>query len=239
MYIDRPTKPCVVEQAPGIIRLPQAANCPQVAEGTLLRMAQRGEAPAAKAGSQWRFMRTIIDDWPASQMRVRLHTQANSGTLPGEDMPAVEEDFRSDLMNRDAPSGSREKRTRSITQPLIASGVVCDSQALFSSIHSREMMASTAIGGGWALPHPHRAQPGLFPSPAIAASVYPKGADCGAPDRRLVDVFFTVCATSDVTHVRLMAKVAWLANDRDFPSSLRGAPSTRAVHDLLAARVAA
>jgi len=239
MDTDTPTQPNAATHAPGIMTLPQAAGYLQLAEKTLLRMAQRGEAPAAKVGSQWRFMRTVIDDWLASQMRVRPYTPHKASEAPGEELPGVQDIFRPDLMNLKVRRGSREETVRSIVEPLASSGFARDSEALFSSILNREMMVSTAIGGGVALPHPHRARPGFFPSPAIAVGLCPEGADFDAPDRRPVYVFFTICATSDVTHVRLMAKVAWLAKDQEFLAALRTAPSPVAVQELLAARAAA
>ena len=46
----------------------QVADYLQLAERTVLRMAQRGEIPAAKVASQWRFFRPIVREWVIAQM---------------------------------------------------------------------------------------------------------------------------------------------------------------------------
>ncbi len=50
-----------------ILTLPEVAALLKVAEKTVYTMAQRAEIPAFKVRGQWRFKRTDIDGWIASQ----------------------------------------------------------------------------------------------------------------------------------------------------------------------------
>ena len=52
-----------------IMTLTEVAEYLQLAERTVLRMAQRGDIPAAKVASQWRFMRSLIREWLVGQMQ--------------------------------------------------------------------------------------------------------------------------------------------------------------------------
>lgn len=51
-----------------ILTLPEVAQLLKVAEKTVYTMAQQGELPAFKVRGQWRFRRTDIDAWMASQV---------------------------------------------------------------------------------------------------------------------------------------------------------------------------
>jgi excisionase family DNA binding protein len=52
-----------------IMTLAEMADYLKVAKRSLLRMAQRGDIPATKVASQWRFMRTVVDDWLITRMK--------------------------------------------------------------------------------------------------------------------------------------------------------------------------
>ncbi|NBB74869.1 MAG: PTS transporter subunit EIIA, partial [Bacteroidetes bacterium] len=51
-----------------VMTLAEAAGYLKVAERTVLRMVHSGEIPCVKVGGQWRFLRTVIDDWLLSRM---------------------------------------------------------------------------------------------------------------------------------------------------------------------------
>ena len=52
-----------------IMTLGEMAEYLKIARRSLLKMAQHGDIPATKVASQWRFMRTLVDDWLMSQMK--------------------------------------------------------------------------------------------------------------------------------------------------------------------------
>jgi excisionase family DNA binding protein len=51
-----------------VMTLSEVASYLKVAERTVLRMVHGGEIPCAKVGGQWRFLRTVVDDWLLSRM---------------------------------------------------------------------------------------------------------------------------------------------------------------------------
>ena len=53
-----------------IMTLSEVASYLKIAEKTVSRMITRGEIPCTKVASQWRFMKSMIDDWLISRMNV-------------------------------------------------------------------------------------------------------------------------------------------------------------------------
>jgi len=202
-----------------IMTVAQVAEYLQLAEKTVVRMAQRGEIPAAKVASQWRFMLPVIRDWLMSQ----LHTLPASRT---EDVPAwsrgslpLQDVIRQEYMNLNVRPGPLSQ----LISPLRETHFLQSAAPLLRSLLEREQMMTTGIGHGVALPHPRKATPGMFPSPAVALGVCPEGADFDAIDDQPVRIFFLVCATTEEIHLQLMAGIAWLIRHDDFMARLRGA----------------
>jgi excisionase family DNA binding protein len=64
------------------LTLDELAEYLKLSRTKLYRMAQKGEIPASKIGTQWRFNRKEIDDWVTSQ---RPDGASSQGTENGND----------------------------------------------------------------------------------------------------------------------------------------------------------
>jgi len=197
----------VSESAGEIMTLSETAAYLQLAERTVLRMAQRGEIPAAKVASQWRFMKPLLRDWLAAQMQV-LPKGA-----PGREevLLPLTEVLRPEFMSLDLKPGPKESILRQLVAPLLKTGFARDTNQLLKSLLDRERMMTTAIGHGIAIPHPRRPIPGMFPEPAVAMGICAEGTDFDAIDDQRVHVFFLICATRVEIHLQLMARISWLS----------------------------
>jgi len=219
-----------------IMTLPQVAAYLQLAEKTVLRMAQRGDIPAAKVASQWRFLRPVIRDWLAGQMqslpasRLKKVAGRENALLP------LREVVRPSLVKLDMKPGPKESVLRQLVEPLTASGFIRDGARLLKGLLDREAMMTTAIGHKVALPHPRRSLQGLFPEPAVVVGICPEGTDFDAVDDQWVHLFFLICATREEIHLRLMATVGWLVRRDDLMTKLRSAASTEEVIDQILAK---
>ncbi len=190
-----------------IMTLPEVANYLQLAERTVLRMAQRGEIPAAKIASQWRFMRHLVQDWLVSQMQ-GCSTHDAQLVAPPVLLP-LSEVVKPSLMVFDLGPGPKERILRRLVAPLLESGLARDANRFLAALLERERMMTTAIGHGVAIPHPRRPMPGMFTEPAVVLGICPEGTDFDAIDDRLVHVFFLICATREDIHLQLMANISW------------------------------
>jgi len=216
-----------------VMTLAQVAKYLHLAERTVLRMAQRGEIPAAKIASQWRFMRSLVCDWLVAQMQTLPSRQLEAvGGLKQTLLP-LGEVLRPDLMSFNLKPGPKENIFRQLLTPLLRTGFARDTDELLKRLLDREAMMTTAVGHGIAVPHPRRPVPGMFSEPAIALGICPEGTDFQAIDDQLVHVFFLICATRIEIHLQLMAKVSWLSR-RNVTQRLRGASSAEEVAAIVA-----
>lgn len=212
--------------------LAELARHLKVAEKTVQRMLRRGELPAVKVASQWRFMRGAIDEWLMSGMRT-----ADSGALdellPRDVVPLP--------LSRLVPAGGvltglqeapKAKLLARLVAPLAEAGVVADAAGCLAQILERERMVSTAVGGGLALPHA-RDPVAVAGRSGLAIGVSAAGLDYAAPDGLPVHILVLVCADTVARHLEIMAQVALALRDEAVRRSLRRARTPREVQAAL------
>lgn len=223
------------EQANEIMTISEVAVYLQLAERTVLRMAQRGEIPAAKVASQWRFIRPLVREWLVGRMQSPLE---DFKLGPGARRPILplNEVLHPELMTFNLKPGPKESILRQLAAPLADKNFASDPSRLLSSLIDRERLMTTAVGHGFAIPHPRRPMGGMFPEPAIALGICPEGTDFQAIDDQLVHVFFLVCATRDELHLQLMANIAWFVRQEGVIAKLARMSSPQEVMDLVARR---
>ncbi|OPX22075.1 MAG: hypothetical protein B1H04_05555 [Planctomycetales bacterium 4484_123] len=189
--------------------LAEVAGYLHLAERTVLRMAQRGEIPAAKVANQWRFMRSLVRDWLAAKMQMPA---LRAGPSDCDDGPlALGEILRPELMSLGLRPGPKPVILRQLVAPLVEAGFARYPSRLLAGLMEREEMMTTGIGNGVAVPHLRRPVPGMFSTPAVAVGTCPQGTDFAAIDGQPVHTFFLICATREDIHLELMARVSWLS----------------------------
>jgi excisionase family DNA binding protein len=216
-----------------VMTLAEVSQYLQLAEKTVLRMAQRSEIPAAKVASQWRFLRPVIRDWLAGQMHsmpeVKLDAIAN---LQPRSLP-LHEVVRPELITLNVLPGPKEQVLRQLMEPIQKTGFAANPSLLLDSLVERERMMTTAVGHGIAIPHPRKPLTDMFPEPAIALGICREGVDFDAIDDQRVHLFFLICATREAIHLELMAKVAWFSRRPERMQALMTASSKKKVESAL------
>lgn len=212
----------------------EVAEYLQLAERTVLRMAQRGEIPATKVASQWRFLRPAVREWLEGRMQSMDRRQLRR--VAERSQPALNlcDLIRPELMNPGIASGPKERILSQLVEPLRTSRFIGDGDALIEALIEREHMMTTAVGHGVALPHPRRVQPEMFPEPAIALGICHEGTDFEAVDGKPVHLLFLICATSEQEHLQSMAKVSWLTRQEEVRRRLCGVSCASEAHDVIA-----
>lgn len=217
-----------------IMTVSDVAEYLHLAEKTVVRMAQRGEIPAAKVANQWRFMRSVIRDWLASQMQRSAYSEAEneSGGITGQFLP-IPEVVKPELMNLDIQPGKKQNVLAQLVEPLKKHKFAKNPGVLLSSLIDRERITSTAVGHHIAVPHPRRPLSGMFEEPGIAIGVCREGTDFEAIDDQLVHLFFLICATRDAVHLQLMARISWLTRREETIKKIINADSADDVLDII------
>ncbi len=205
-----------------VMTLVEVADYLQLAERTVLKMAQRGEIPAAKVASQWRFLRPLVREWLVAQVQSfpGIHTEDAAGD--DHSLLPLTEVLRPELMVFDITPGPKESVLRQLLVPLMSTGFASDVNRLLGSLLERERLMTTAVGHGVSIPHPRKPLGNMFKEPAIVLGLCPSGTQFDAVDDQFVHIFFLICATRIEIHLQMMAKVAWLAG-HDALSKLRQA----------------
>lgn len=217
-----------------VMTLEEVADYLQVSEKSVLRMAQSGKIPAAKVASQWRFMRSVVDDWLMAQMEIPSVRSAPARKEPPK-LPLLTELIPPALMNLEVQPGRKEAILKQLVDPLRSSKILRQPRRFLDSLVERESMVSTGIGHGIALPHPRRPIPALFKEPNVVLGVCREGADFEAMDHQRTYVFFLLCAPTEDVQLRLLARIIQLGRHITAIENIKRAPSKEAVTDILRA----
>ncbi len=86
-------------------------------------------------------------------------------------------------------------------------------EKLFRALQERELLHSTGIGDGIALPHARNALVGLVDKPVIVFGRHPTGIPYGAVDNEPARLFFLLVATNVSQHLQILARISRLLRD--------------------------
>lgn len=206
-----------------IMTLSEVASYLKIAEKTVSRMIVRGEIPCTKVASQWRFMKSMIDDWLISRMNV----------VPQNDLARVLEQPEgliplSRLINADfiveLKAGSKRDILSQMVDPLVSAEIVDDKEDFLRKLLAREKMVTTGIGRGIAIPHLRHPRENPGGGPRMVLGVCRGGTDYEAMDGKPSHLFFLVVSDSEVVHLRVLAKINGLMRDAELVNRLIQAP---------------
>lgn len=215
-----------------VMTLEEVADYLQVSEKSVLRMAQSGKIPAAKVASQWRFMRSVIDDWLMAQMEIpSVRSAPTRRELPP--LPPLTELIPVELMNLEISPASKDNVLKQVVEPLRTSKLLRQPKPFLDSVLERERMVSTAIGHGIAVPHPRRPVPGMFKDPRVLLGLCREGTDFEALDHQRTYIFFLLCAPTEDVQLRLLARVIQLGRHIVAIENIKKAASAAAVREIL------
>jgi len=219
-----------VVSGPQILDLAEAAQLLGTPSTTVARWARQGLLSCRVGRDGPRFERAELKAW------ARRH-----GLRPGVTAPrraAPEDDLLTAAVARGAwlsglaAHDSREVITRSIEALGLEPAV---QNAILEEVLDRERMASTALGGGVAVPHP-RTPPGRhFDRPVVALATLAEPVDWAAIDAAPVSCSFLLLSPSAPIHLELLSRVAHVLHDPGFLGFLAGAPDHEELLDHLRA----
>jgi PTS system nitrogen regulatory IIA component len=193
-----------------IMTLGEMADYLKIAKRSLLRMAQRGDIPGTKIASQWRFMRSLIDDWMISRMkslpRGELERLVQTERLP---LPLYRL-LPPELVRLDIRHGTKVEVLEQMIDILHQTGLVSDREGFLQKVLEREEMVSTAIFPGIALPHFRKPEECPLPEPRIVLGLCREGTEFDSLDGRPTFALFLICANAVVIHLKIIAELALL-----------------------------
>lgn len=222
-----------------ILTVKEVAEYLKMNPRTVYKLAQDGQIPGVKIASQWRFKKSLVNEWLELEMR----------RFPSRQLERLEEDHGarvpnvSDLLSERTVSTELRSRTKhdvlkELVELSLGSGRVKASDALLTAIRRREELCSTGIEKGVAVPHPRPALTGMIEEPVVAFGLSKRGIDFGSLDGKPTHLFFLLCAPNDSSQLKVLARLSRLLRDEHLREALKSATRPEEVIGILAAKEA-
>jgi mannitol/fructose-specific phosphotransferase system IIA component (Ntr-type) len=144
------------------------------------------------------------------------------------------------MLDAGAVASAMESKTKaSILRDLVVLAEktrhVYDPKALLAGLQEREELCSTAMPGGFALPHPRFHDPYLFETSFLVVGRPIQEIHFGAPDGEPTRLFFLVCCQDDRLHLHTLARLCLIAQTTKTIDALLSAPDPQSIRTTLIA----
>jgi PTS system nitrogen regulatory IIA component len=225
VYVDKeseaPSRVHGQASEPGeVMTLSDVAVYLRLAEKTVLRMVHRGQIPCAKVASQWRFLRSMIDDWLLAKMQVVPQNDLARLIESSPDVVPLSRLLKEENVVLRIRPGTKEEVLRQLVQPLLRSKFIDREKPFLDRLLDRERIVSTAVGKGVAIPHLRKPEENPGGGPLLLVGICREGTNFEAPDGEKTHLFFLVATDSEVVHLRVLAKVNRIARRKEVMTRL-------------------
>ncbi|MCF7874476.1 MAG: PTS sugar transporter subunit IIA [Candidatus Omnitrophica bacterium] len=182
-------------------------------EKTIIKMAQTGEIPGVKVGSQWRFHIDAIDSYLQNKIIKSPEKKLNSIIKDKSAVIPLSRLVENKLIELDLGVRKPEKVLSKLTNMADSANLTHSPRLLYQELLKREKMLSTAVGQKVAIPHPRYPSDQLFRENKIVIAISKEGINYDEPDKDKVHLFFMICALSEAIHIRLLAMISKLIRE--------------------------
>jgi PTS system nitrogen regulatory IIA component len=219
-----------------ILTLAEMADYLKVAKRSLLKMAERGDIPATKVASQWRFMRSVVDDWLITRMK-NLPDRELENLIDSEKLPVpLSALLRPQLVRLDIEDLGVKPILESLTALLVRHNLLDSSKDFVDKLVEREEMVSTAIFPGIAIPHVRKPEECPVRVPRIVIGVSRDGVDFNSLDGQPTYLFCLICANQVLLHLKIIAELALVFRQPNLIEELRTAGDADRLLEILLGR---
>ena len=219
-----------------IMTLAEMADYLKVAKRSLVKMAENGDIPAAKVASQWRFMRTVVDDWLVTKMKTLPNGELEK-LIDSEKLPVpLSALLRPELVRLDIEDVGVKRILEMLTDLLVRQGLLADPEEFVDRLVDREEMVSTAIFPGIAIPHARKPEECPVKEPRIVIGVSRSGVDFNSLDGKPTFLFCLICVNQVILHLKIIAELALVFRQPNLIEKLRRAEAAERILDILLGR---
>jgi len=217
-----------------IMTIKEVSQYLKMNERTVSKLATQGVLPATKIANQWRFMRSLINQWLEQQMvgltsdQLELleseiasrQIEVTQFLTPELIIPDSKARTKVEVLNEMLDLATREKRMKN---PAL----------VLKALIRREALCSTAIGNEIALPHPRQPLNESYAKPTIVMARSSEGIDFNGMDELPVKLIFLLCLSDDYTHLKVLARLNRMLKDPNFRQLLKSAAGSTEIFDLI------
>ncbi len=129
-----------------ILTIEEVAKYLRVSDRTVYEWAQKGEIPAGKIGTVWRFKKNEIEKWVDERLASSKNKKSESICVSAKNVLSPDRIVILDY-------STKQDVLMKMSEVLAKAPQVKNSKELFKEILKREELMTTAIGQGLAIPH--------------------------------------------------------------------------------------
>src|SRR6266478_338772 len=186
-----------------------------VSESTVNRWIRQRGLPAQHVGGQYRFHRAELLEWAtANQIKVSVELFDNPGS-DDEPIPSLAEALEAGGIFYQLQDTNKDRALRALVQVLPLPGGI-DRELLLRLFLAREAAATTAIGGGIALPHVRNPIVLNVTRPMVTLCFLEQPVDFGALDGKPVQVLFSLICPTTRSHLQTLSRLSFALHDAAF-----------------------
>jgi len=209
--------------------LPELAQFLQRDARDLEKMAARGRLPGRRVGGEWKFNRSDVHHWLEESFHSFSDQQLRSveqGVHRGRPRPSGLTHLVGDLLTEETVEVPLNARTapgvlRELVEVANRGWQIYQPDVVLAHLREREELATTALEGGIALPHPRRLPADVLGDSMVAYGRTSSGIPFGAPHGELTDIYFLVLLRDVETHLQVLARLARMIQRPGFLPALR------------------
>ncbi|AGT44145.1 PTS sugar transporter subunit IIA [Treponema pedis] len=209
-----------------ILTIEEVAKYLRVSDRTVYEWAQKGEIPAGKIGTVWRFKRDEIENWVDERLASSKKAAPKNRELKPEAFLSPD---RVVLLDYSAKNDVLVK----MSEVLASAPQVKNREDLLNSILKREAIMSTAIGRGIAVPHVRLAS---VTDLVMAVGVSQKDIlDFDAIDGKPVRIVFMIAAANN-QHAHYLQTISYFSNklrNEEIKNAVINSKDTMEIYSLL------
>ena len=202
---------------------------------TINRWIRQGKIPMQLTSGGYTIHPEMLKHW-AGEHNLKVYAE----TQPTEsDCPDAEFDDLLSAMQRggifyNIAGETKETALRSAVD-LLPNVETEDRELIYNKLVERELMASTGIGHGIALPHPRTCPEIFMEKPQISTCFLESKLDFGAIDHQPVTILMVLLSCSTKQHLSMISKLAYFLRDAVFRQFIQAVPSEGEIFNKLAA----
>jgi PTS system nitrogen regulatory IIA component len=187
----------------------------QVSEAAVSRWIKQRGLPAQYVNGQYRFHRAELLEW-ATANRIKVAPDLfDPLDADDEPIPSLAEALTAGGIFYDLQDTNKDKALRALVGVLpLPDGV--DRELLLHLLLAREASASTAIGGGIALPHVRNPIVLQVDRPMVTLGFLQQPVDFGALDGQPVRVLFSLVCPTTRSHLQMLARLSYALHEGPF-----------------------
>lgn len=204
-----------------LLTIKEAAKYLSLNEAGVRKLVESGKIKAIKEDDLWKFKKSSVLDALSYQMKsvpedelVHLEVDHKKQSIEIHSL-VKEENIIMEMLGHSKNTALQELCAT------FAKGKRKDKKdVLLKAVRDREMLCTTAITEGVAIPHPRRAVKNLVKKPLIIFGRSRAGVDFESLDGNPTHLFFLVCAPKDDIHLKIMARLSRLLRNFNFRKEL-------------------